>query len=256
MSKLIIKKQYSPEPRDIYFTVPNFISLLRIISIPFIAMLVSHHRMVTALVVLALSAISDGLDGMIARSFNQVSKIGQILDPIADRLLIFCSILALGVANIIPWWMLIVVGLRDLIMAVLILVLAQHDYGPLPVHFVGKAGTAMLLIAIVALIFADIWSNSAADTLHLCGLATGIWGVGLYWLAGYIYMRQGIQLLKNDTNSKDSRIYEVRCSTFRVVPRFPGERTHKASCHFFVILRRPVIPSCATGLHARHAATP
>jgi len=53
------------------------------------------------------------------------------------------------------------------------------------------------------LIFADIWSNSAADTLHLCGLATGIWGVGLYWLAGYIYMRQGIQLLKNDTNSKD-----------------------------------------------------
>lgn len=138
MSKLIIKKQYSPEPRDIYFTVPNFISLLRIISIPFIAMLVSHHRMVTALVVLALSAISDGLDGLIARSFNQVSKIGQILDPIADRLLIFCSILALGVANIIPWWMLIVVGLRDLIMAVLILVLAQHDYGPLPVHFVAR----------------------------------------------------------------------------------------------------------------------
>ena len=130
MSKLIIKKQYSPEPRDIYFTVPNFISLLRIISIPLIAMLVSHHRMVTALVVLALSAIYDGLDGLIARSFNQVSKIGQILDPIADRLLIFCSILALGVANIIPWWMLLVVGLRDLIMAGLILVLAQHDYGP------------------------------------------------------------------------------------------------------------------------------
>ena len=181
MSKLIIKQQYSPEPRDIYFTVPNLISLLRIISIPFISVLVSRHEMVLALIVLALSAVSDGLDGLIARSFNQVSKIGQILDPIADRLLIFCSILALGVADII-----------------LVLVLAQRDYGPLPVHFVGKAGTAMLMIAIVALIFADIWSNSATDTLHLCGLATGIWGVGLYWLAGYIYIRQGIQLLKND----------------------------------------------------------
>ena len=181
MSKLIIKKQYSPEPRDIYFTVPNLISLLRIISIPFISVLVSRHEMVLALVVLALSAVSDGLDGLIA-----------------DRLLIFCSILALGVADIIPWWMLIIVGLRDLIMAILVLVLAQHDYGPLPVHFVGKAGTAMLMIAIVALIFADIWSNSATDTLHLCGLATGIWGVGLYWLAGYIYIRQGIQLLEND----------------------------------------------------------
>ena len=84
MSKLIIKKQYSPEPRDIYFTVPNLISLLRIISIPFISVLVSRHEMVLALVVLALSAVSDGLDGLIARSFNQVSKIGQILDPIAD----------------------------------------------------------------------------------------------------------------------------------------------------------------------------
>ena len=87
--QLIIKKQYSPEPRDIYFTVPNLISLLRIISIPFISVLVSRHEMVLALIVLALSAVSDGLDGLIARSFNQVSKIGQILDPIADRLLIF-----------------------------------------------------------------------------------------------------------------------------------------------------------------------
>ena len=191
MSKLIIKKQYSPEPRDIYFTVPNFISLLRIISIPLIAMLVARHEMVSALVVLALSAVSDGLDGLIARSFNQVSKIGQILDPIADRLLIFCSILALGIAGIIPWWMLIVVGLRDLIMAILVLVLAQHDYG-----------TAMLLIAIVALIFADIWSNSATDVLHLCGLATGIWGVGLYWLAGYIYTKQGVGLLRKELGER------------------------------------------------------
>ncbi len=203
MSKLIIKKQYSPEPRDIYLTVPNVVSMLRILSIPFVAVLVSRHEMIAALVVLALSAISDGLDGLIARSFNQVSKIGQILDPIADRLLIFFSILALGVAQIIPWWMLIVIGLRDLTLVALILVLAQHDYGPLPVHFVGKAGTAMLLIAIVSLIFADIWTNSATSALHLCGLAAGIWGVVLYWLAGYIYIRQGIQLLKNDAAGED-----------------------------------------------------
>ncbi len=203
MSKLIIKKQYSPEPRDIYFTVPNFISLLRIISIPFIAMLVSHHRMVTALVVLALSAISDGLDGLIARSFNEVSKMGQILDPIADRLLIFCSILALGVANIIPWWMLIVVGLRDLIMAVLILVLAQHRLSPIACSFrrQGRYRDAA-------------YRHRRVDLRrHLVQLRCGYTasmrschrnrGVGLYSLAGYIYMRQGIQLLKNDTNSKD-----------------------------------------------------
>ena len=127
-------EQYSPEARDVIFTVPNGISVLRIISIPVIAVLVSKHEMVASLIIIALSAMSDGLDGVIARKFNQVSKLGQILDPIADRLLIFCSILALGIAHVIPWWVLIVVGMRDLLMGVLIVMLAQHGYGPLPVH--------------------------------------------------------------------------------------------------------------------------
>ena len=172
-------QEYSPEPRDIYFTVPNLISVLRIASIPFIAWLVADHRMVPALIVLAVSAITDSLDGIIARAFNQVSKIGQILDPIADRLLIICSVLALGVAGIM----------------LLVLWLAQYDYGPLPVHFVGKAGTFMLMVSIVALIFCDIWVNPFVGLLHLAALATGIWGVGLYWLAGCIYSKQGISLL-------------------------------------------------------------
>lgn len=194
----ISETEYSPEARDVVFTIPNVISMLRIVSIPVIAVFVSKREMVVALIILAVSACSDGLDGIIARRFNQVSKIGQILDPIADRLLIFCSILALGIAGIIPWWMLIIVGLRDLLMAMLILVLAQHDYGPLPVHFVGKAGTAMLMMSIVALIFADIWDNPATHLLHLAAIAAGIWGIGLYWLAGIIYYRQGIELLRRD----------------------------------------------------------
>lgn len=191
-------KKYSPEARDIFLTVPNMISLLRIISIPIIAGLVSHHHMIEALIVLAISAISDGVDGILARLLNQVSKVGQILDPIADRLLILCSVLALGIAGIIPWWMIIIVGLRDLMMGIEVLWLAQHDYGPLPVNFVGKAGTAMLMISITALIFCDIWVHPLVDLLHLAALAAGIWGIGLYWLAGYIYIRQGISLVRSD----------------------------------------------------------
>ena len=80
--------KYSPEARDVIVTVPNAISALRIVSIPFIAWLIAGHRMVGALVLLAISSASDGVDGLIARKCNQVSKIGQILDPIADRLLI------------------------------------------------------------------------------------------------------------------------------------------------------------------------
>lgn len=187
---------YGPEARDIYFTVPNLISTLRIISIPIIAVLVMQHRMMAALIVLGISALSDGLDGIIARSFNQVSKIGQILDPVADRLLIFCSCLALGVAGIIPLWVLGVVGLRDLLMGVLVLLLAQHDYGPLPVHFVGKAGTALLMAAIVGLMFAQLWHNSFTYVLNIASIAAGIWGICLYWLAGCIYACQGVVLLR------------------------------------------------------------
>ena len=76
--------KYSPEARDVIFTVPNAISALRIISIPFIAWLIAEHRMVGALILLAISSASDGADGLIARKCNQVSKIGQILDPIEE----------------------------------------------------------------------------------------------------------------------------------------------------------------------------
>ncbi|RSX53807.1 phosphatidylglycerophosphate synthase [Bifidobacterium goeldii] len=196
-------QKYSPEPRDIYFTVPNLISVLRIASIPVITWLVARHQMVPALIVLAVSSITDSLDGIIARACNQVSKIGQLLDPIADRLLIICSVLALGLAGIIPWWMIIIIAARDVWMLLLVILLAQYDYGPLPVHFVGKAGTFMLMVSIVALIFCDIWTNPLVDLLHLAAMAAGVWGVGLYWVAGYIYSKQGLGLLIKEKRSHE-----------------------------------------------------
>lgn len=189
---------YSPEARDLIWTVPNAISLLRIVSIPVFAVLVGRRQMAWALVVLAISALSDGLDGTLARKFNQVSKIGQILDPVADRLLIFCSVVALGVAGVIPWWVLIIVGARDLVMAIEILLLAQYGYGPLPVHFVGKAGTAMLMMTIPAFIIAEMWTGPLTLGLHLICMAGMIWGVVLYWMAGLLYLRQGYELIRGE----------------------------------------------------------
>ncbi|PXY82762.1 CDP-alcohol phosphatidyltransferase family protein [Bifidobacterium asteroides] len=194
----ISRSRYSPEPRSVILTVPNFISLLRILSIPLIAYLVANRHLIISLVVMLISALSDGVDGIIARRFNQVSKLGQILDPVADRLLILCSILALSIASILPWWLLALVGARDVLMGLLVLALAQHDYGPLPVHFAGKTGTAVLMLAIPALIFADVGTATFFRVFHLVALAAVIWGVGLYWLAGLIYARQGIGLLRQD----------------------------------------------------------
>ncbi len=196
---------YSPEARDLIWTVPNAISLLRILSIPLFAVLVTRRDMVCALFVLAVSALSDGLDGLVARRFNQVSKIGQILDPIADRLLIFCSVVALGIAGIIPWWVLLVVGARDLVMGIEILVLAQYDYGPLPVHFVGKSGTAVLMMTIPAFIIAEMWQGAFTLGLHLICIAGLIWGAALYWMAGIIYLKQGYDIIKTARSERPRR---------------------------------------------------
>ena len=182
-------------PRDIIFTIPNFISLLRLISIPLIAYMLYTDRKWAALIILALSALSDWLDGFLARRMHQISKIGQLLDPLADRLLIFCSVLVFGMAGLLPWWLLIAIGLRDLVMLIEVLVIAQFGYGPLPVHFAGKTGTALLMIAIPALIVADLGQGYIFTSLHLAAVACSIWGVVLYWVAGLIYLKQGYDIL-------------------------------------------------------------
>ena len=203
MSEHIHKSTYSPEARDVIFTIPN---ALRIITIPVVAWLISRHSMIPALIVFAFSAITDFLDGTLARKLNQVSKLGQILDPCADRLLILCTILALGVAGIIPWWMVIVVAARDVVMGIEILWLAQYGYGPLPVHFVGKAATALLMFSVVALVVADIGTGMPAHVLHLFALAVGIWGTVLYCLAGFIYLCQGSGVIRKELRSwRESR---------------------------------------------------
>ena len=182
-------------PRNIIFTIPNFISLLRLISIPLIAYMLYTDRKWAALIILALSALSDWLDGFLARRMHQISKIGQLLDPLADRLLIFCSVLVFGMAGLLPWWLLIAIGLRGLVMLIEVLVIAQFGYGPLPVHFAGKTGTALLMIAIPALIVADLGQGYIFTSLHLAAVACSIWGVVLYWVAGLIYLKQGYDIL-------------------------------------------------------------
>ncbi|WP_421788136.1 CDP-alcohol phosphatidyltransferase family protein [Gardnerella sp. DNF01141] len=195
MVKFVMNQEYSPKAMNRVLTVPNLISFLRICSIPYLAWLITKHHMILALVVLAISAFSDCIDGYIARRWNQVSKLGQILDPIADRLLIIFSTVALAIARIIPWWALVLVVLRDVIMAALVVLLAQHDYGPLPVNFVGKAGTALIMLAIVSLMIVYAVNTEAMFVLYAAAIACGVWGIVLYWYAGLLYYRQAYVLL-------------------------------------------------------------
>lgn len=177
-------------------TVPNIISLARLAAVPLFAVLLSRGEDSWALVVLALSGISDWLDGLLARALHQESRLGKLLDPAADRLFILVTVIALAVRDLVPWWLVIALFLRDLLLAVLQLFLLHAGWAPLQVHLAGKAGTLMLLYAFPMLLWAHLMSGGWAFAFTAVGWAAAIWGVGLYWAAGVLYVGQARHLLQ------------------------------------------------------------
>ena len=170
-------------------SIPNMLSILRLILVPVFLWLLLNNHLYWALGVLAFAGASDWLDGQIARRFNQVTELGKVLDPAADRLYIFASLIGLVINGNVPLWLAIAVIARDVMLLIVYPVLATHGYGPLPVHFLGKAGTFALLYALPLMLLADLWPAAEFIILPLSwGFA--FWGVGLYWLAGFIYVKQ------------------------------------------------------------------
>lgn len=175
-------------------TIPNALSILRLLLVPVFLILLLQEQNVAALWVLIFASASDWFDGFLARKLNQVTKLGARLDPAADRLYILATLIGLAVNGNIPVWLAVVVILRDVMLAATYPILATHGYGPLPVHFLGKAGTFALLYAFPLLLLADIFQNIENIILPIAW-AFAFWGIGLYWWAGAVYVRQVIDLV-------------------------------------------------------------
>ena len=175
-------------------TVPNLISLLRLLLVPVFAVLLVQHRDGWAVVVIVVSGASDWLDGVVARRWNQVSRLGQLLDPAADRLFILVTIVTLAWRGVVPWWLVVVLVLRDVLLGVVQLVVAGAGHRPLPVHLAGKAGTFALLYAFPLLLLGHFHGPVAAVATVL-GWAFALWGVGLYWFSGVLYAGQARRVL-------------------------------------------------------------
>lgn len=187
------------------FNIPNFLSILRLVLVPVFLYLLLDGQNVAALLVLVFASASDWFDGFIARKFNQVTNLGVVLDPLADRLYIFATLIGLTINGNIPVWLATVVIARDVLLLVGYPVLASHGYGPLPVHFLGKAATFALLYAFPLLLLADIWVTAEAIILPIAwGFA--FWGIGLYWWAGFIYLFQVISLVRTRSQIRNGKV--------------------------------------------------
>ncbi len=190
-------------PIDRVWTIPNVLSVARLLGVPlFLWLLLGPHADIAALVVLALSGISDYLDGKIARALGQTSRIGVLLDPAADRLYILATLAAFAVRGLIPWWLAVVLVGRDLILGLCLPVLRRHGYGPLQVHYLGKAATFNLLYAFPFLLLADIVGGTAAQVIQPIAWAFTIWGTALYLWAGALYVWQVVTLVNADRDAR------------------------------------------------------
>ena len=175
-------------------TLPNALSALRLLGVPVFLWALLDERDGLAILVLMASGITDYLDGKIARRYGLISRVGQLLDPIADRLYIATTVIGLAWREIIPWWLVALLFARELFMAVVVLIAKRHGWLGLPVHFAGKAATFNLLFAFPLLLLGagDGVVSSIAEPV---GWGFVWWGTALYWVAGILYAAQLRQLI-------------------------------------------------------------
>jgi len=186
-----------PYDTDRVLTLPNILSFIRLLGVPlFLWLLLDRQSDIWAVVVLVVGGITDWLDGYLARTWHQRSRLGQVLDPLADRLYILATLIGFALRDIIPWWLVLLLAARDVMMLGTILpALRRRGFASLPVHYLGKAATFALLYA-----FPLVLLGTGADPVHtvarVVGWACVIWGAALYWWSGLLYMGQGFDVIR------------------------------------------------------------
>jgi cardiolipin synthase (CMP-forming) len=177
-------------------TVPNLISLVRLLGVPlFLYLLLVARADVAAVVVLAVGGTTDWVDGFIARRLGQVSRLGELLDPMADRLYILATLVAFTARDVVPWQFAAALLARELLLLGALVVLRRYGYGPPQVHYLGKTATFILLAAFPVLLLAHAVPGTST-VAGAIGWGLGWWGLVLYWAAGVLYLLQVGRLVR------------------------------------------------------------
>ncbi|MFC4003460.1 CDP-alcohol phosphatidyltransferase family protein [Prauserella oleivorans] len=168
------------------------LSLLRLAGVPvFLWLLLGPEEDGWALAVLVFSALTDWLDGKLARWLDQASRLGQLLDPAADRLYIAATLVAFLVRGIVPWWVVAALLGRELLVGVALLVLRRNGFAPPEVTYVGKGATFNLMYAFPLLLLTQ-GASTAAEIARPFAYAFTIWGGALYLWSGALYIAQTV----------------------------------------------------------------
>jgi cardiolipin synthase len=177
--------------RDRVLTVPNALSVLRLVLVPvFLYLLFGIHATGWAVGVLMFSGFSDWADGKIARLVaNQSSRLGELLDPAVDRIYMVTVPVALAIYGAVPWWIVITLIARDVVLAATLPVLRSRGLTALPVTYIGKAATFALMSGF-PLILLGQWDALWSRVVLACGWAFLIWGMAMYLWSAVLYLIQ------------------------------------------------------------------
>ncbi|MDT5211191.1 MAG: hypothetical protein QOF67_3606 [Mycobacterium sp.] len=177
--------------RDRVLTVPNALSVLRLVLVPvFLYLLLVAHARGWAVGVMMFSGFSDWADGKIARMVaNQSSRLGELLDPAVDRIYMVTVPVALAIYGAVPWWIVITLIGRDVVLAATLPVLRSRGLTALPVTYIGKAATFALMSGF-PLILLGQWDALWSRVVLACGWAFLIWGMAMYLWSAVLYLIQ------------------------------------------------------------------
>lgn len=177
--------------RDRVLTIPNILSVIRLVLLPvFLYLLLVTHAYGWAVAILMFSGFSDWADGKIARLVaNQSSRLGELLDPLVDRIYMLTVPVGLGLAGIVPWWLVATLIGRDAVLAATLPVVRSRGLTALPVTYIGKAATFALMSGF-PLVLLGQWDATWSRVVGACGWGFLIWGVGMYLWSAVLYLLQ------------------------------------------------------------------
>jgi len=177
-------------------TIPNALTALRALGIPIFLYLVFQNSFGWAVIVLMVAGATDYFDGKLARALKQESRLGELMDPAVDRLYIISVLIAMYATETLPFYILILVAGRDLILGGLLIAMKRVGIPPFTVTYLGKAATFNLLYALPLLLLTKNSTNALSSLSFIFGWAFAGWGIALYLYTGVSYARTGLRELK------------------------------------------------------------
>lgn len=179
-------------------TIPNLISIFRILLVPVFLVFIVNNRFLAGLTVFVLAGLSDAADGLVARLFNQKSRLGSYLDPLADKCLLVAAFICLTAMHIIPLWLTVLVITRDILilLGASILFLKNGAYTVKPSVW-GKA-TTFFQLATVFLVLVEKHFHLFSQYVYMVYGATGTLTV----ISGLLYIRSWFFTMKGDLKNR------------------------------------------------------